>query len=145
MLKVGPKSILSMLSTFETPEMTALPEPATPSAETAVRPPAPAAPPAPACDPFDQGLPRPVVLRLLAGPGRFTRADLKLYVRTPHWEAMRAEAFAMHGHACMLCSSPIGLQVHHRGREAYRHLFREIVSRHLTVLCSTCHRRHHRK
>lgn len=86
-----------------------------------------------------------MTLRLLAGPGKFTAADLKFYVRTPHWEAMRAEAFSLYGHACMLCSSPIGLQVHHRGREAYRWLFKEVVSRHLTVLCSNCHRHFHRK
>lgn len=121
----------------------------TPLLDPAVRPcPSPAAPSAPSLPadyPFRQGLDRDVTLRLLSGPGRFSKADLKLYVRTPHWEAMRTETFALYGHACMLCSSSIGLQVHHRGREAYRHLFREIVSRHLTVLCSTCHRRHHRK
>ncbi len=116
--------------------------------DTAVRPsPAPDRSPALAYpgDPFAQGLPRDVTLRLLAGPGRFTAADLQLYLTTIHWEVTRGEVLRMFGHACMLCSSPISLQVHHRGREAYRWLFREIVMRHLTVLCSRCHRRHHGK
>lgn len=102
-------------------------------------------PSSPAVDPFAEGLPRPVVLRLLGGPGRFTRADYALYCRTQHWDTVKAEAFSLYGHACMLCSSPIGLQVHHRGQAAYRALFRENPARHLTVLCQTCHRRFHRR
>ena len=101
--------------------------------------------PAPACDPFDQGLPRPVVLRLLAGPGAFSKGDYALYLRSEWWQQVKGEALRLFGHACMLCSSPLGLQVHHRGREAYKWLFREIVTRHLTVLCDRCHRRHHEK
>ncbi len=106
--------------------------------------PAPPAAPAPACDPFAEGLPRDVTLRLLEG-GRFTSSDYRLYLRTEWWQRIKGEALRLFGHACMLCLSAIGLQVHHRGRAAYRFLFREIVTRHLTVLCSTCHRRHHGK
>ncbi len=109
---------------------------------TTVLPEPPRAPSYPG-DPFDQGLPRPVVLRLLAGPGRFTKADYALYCQTTHWEIARAEAYAVWGRECLLCGAP-GSQVHHTP-EGYRHLFREDVRRHLRPLCSTCHKRHHKK
>ncbi|OGG56632.1 MAG: hypothetical protein A3F84_08390 [Candidatus Handelsmanbacteria bacterium RIFCSPLOWO2_12_FULL_64_10] len=94
-------------------------------------------------DPFAQGLPRDVTLRLLAGPGRFTKADLKLYRQSVHWEIVRGEAYAVWGRECLLCGAP-GSQVHHTP-EGYRFLFREDARRHLRPLCSTCHRRHHGK
>ncbi|MSS73942.1 MAG: hypothetical protein EXS64_21025 [Candidatus Latescibacteria bacterium] len=98
---------------------------------------------APACDPFTQGLPRPVVLRLLAGPGRFSKGDYAQYCRTTHWEIVRGEALQVHGRFCVLCDSPAA-QVHHRP-SGYRHLFAEDPRLHLIPLCRTCHRRHHRK
>lgn len=107
--------------------------------------PAPAATPAPAypVDPFAQGLPRDVTLRLLAGPGKFTKEDYRLYVQTTHWEIVRGEAYAEWGYECLLCGAP-GSQVHHT-REGYRFLFREAPRRHLRPLCPTCHRKHHRR
>ena len=48
-------------------------------------------------DPFSEGLPRPIVLRLLAGLGRFTRSDYALYLTTSHWEIVRGEAYRIHG------------------------------------------------
>ena len=106
--------------------------------DTAVRP-APAYP----GDPFACGLDRLVVLRLLAGPGRFTAADYRLYLTTVHWEIVRGEAYRIHGRFCVLCDSPAA-QVHHRP-SGYRHLFQEDPRLHLIPLCRTCHRRFHRK
>jgi len=113
-----------------------------PSPAQAAAPQPPRAPSYPA-DPFSQGLPRDVTLRLLAGPGRFTAADYRLYVQTTHWEIARAEAYAIHGRFCILCDSPAA-QVHHRPA-GYRNLFREDPRLHLIPLCRGCHRRHHGK
>jgi hypothetical protein len=104
---------------------------------------APATSPAYPVDPFGQGLPQPVVLRLLAGPGKFTAADYRLYCQTTWWEIIRGEAQQIHGRFCVLCDSPAA-QVHHRPA-GYRALFREDPRLHLIPLCRTCHRRHHGK
>lgn len=93
-------------------------------------------------DPFDQGLPVPVVLRLLAGPGHFTAADLKLYLSTPHWRDKNAEAKRFWGHQCEDCGMP-ATQTHHT-KEGYRFLFREDAARHLRRLCGTDHKRRRR-
>ena len=95
-----------------------------------------------AVNPFACGLPRPVVLRLL--DGTHTRADRAMYYRTDWWAATKARAFEYFGRACMLCDSPVGLQVHHR-KSGYKALFREDPAKHLSVLCRNCHRRHHRR
>ena len=95
-----------------------------------------------AVDPFACGLPRPVVLRLLAGA--HTAADRKLYYRTDWWRATKAKALEHYGRACALCDSPVALQVHHR-KSGYRALFREDPAKHLTVLCRNCHRRFHHR
>lgn len=99
-------------------------------------------------DPFAQGLPRAVVL-LLLDPKADRRSDAwrtayRQYLTTQHWETKKAETYAVYGHACTVCDSPLGLQVHHRP-EGYRNLFREVANRHLNILCSRCHRRHHGK
>lgn len=99
-----------------------------------------ARPPAPT-DPFSCGLPRDVTLRLLSG--RFSKADYAAYRRTSHWQAKKAEAFEVHGRACMLCDAP-ATEVHHRPG-GYRALFREDPRRQLTALCPRCHVRHHRR
>ena len=91
--------------------------------------------------PFRQGLPRPVVLRLLSGT--WTPADYRLYTRSAHWQAMKAEALELWGRCCALCDKP-AMQVHHRP-EGYRHLFAETARRHLIPSCRTCHKRHHRR
>ena len=92
---------------------------------------------------FNQGLPVPVVLRLL--DGSHTPADRAAYYRTDWWAAKKSEALEHFGRCCMLCGTTLRLQVHHRGREAYKHLFREDVRRHLSVICERDHRRFHRK
>ena len=91
-------------------------------------------------DPFNQGIPRDVVLRLLAGS--WSSEDYEHYLRTEHWAGMRASAFTYHGPACVLCDATRGLQVHHRPG-GYKRLFREQVERHLTVIFGKCHRRYH--
>ena len=93
-------------------------------------------------DPFQQGLDRGVVLRLLAG--NWTRSDYQQYLRTDHWQEMKARAFDYQGGLCTLCDSPSSPQIHHRPC-GYGHLFREDVRMHLTLLCRKCHRRQHRK
>ena len=96
-----------------------------------------------ASDPFAQGLPTPMVLRLLAGPGKFTKADYRLYCTTTHWEIVRFQAQRIHGRFCVLCDSSAA-QVHHRP-SGYRALFREDPRLHLIPLCKPCHKRFHRK
>ena len=92
--------------------------------------------------PFSYGLPRAAVIRLLSG--NFTREDYSLYLRTDWWKIVRGQAFDHYGRACMMCGTSIGsIQVHHRGRDAYSHLFRERVTDHVTVVCRRCHKRHH--
>lgn len=91
--------------------------------------------------PFRQGLPRAVVLRLLAGT--WTPADYRLYIRSAHWQAKKAEALELWGRCCALCDAP-AVQVHHRPG-GYKRLFAEDARRHIIPLCRTCHQRHHRR
>ena len=91
---------------------------------------------------FEQGLDRVAVQRLLNG--QFTRADYAQYLRTEHWQAKKGEALEFWGRACVLCDSPLALQIHHRPN-GYKNLFREDPKWHLTVTCSRCHKRHHRR
>ena len=93
-----------------------------------------------ASDPFAQGLDRAVVLRLLAGPRHFTKADLRKYRSTEHWAATKGEALKAHGYRCGMCTA-LAAQVHHRH---YRTLFRESMED-LRILCRNCHKRHHGK
>ncbi len=92
--------------------------------------------------PFTQGLSRDVVLRLL--DGTHTRADRAVYYRTDWWRAIKGQALEMAGRSCALCGSLLNLHVHHKP-QAYKRLFREHPVRDLTILCRTCHKRHHRR
>ena len=91
---------------------------------------------------LDQGIERDLVLRLLSG--RWTQADYKRYLKTDHWERVKDAALSHWGASCCLCDAKTGLHIHHRPN-GYKNLFREQPARHLTVLCTRCHRRHHRK
>lgn len=93
-------------------------------------------------DPFLQGLPRDVVMRLLCG--KFEKADIKAYYNTPHFRELKVEAVALYG-SCVLCGSKNRLTVHHRP-QGYRALFREDLHLHVTVLCAgVCHRWYHHR
>jgi len=62
-----------------------------------------------------------------------------LYLRTEHWQRMRALAIDRYGNACVLCNrTPI--DVHHR---TYERRGRERLDD-LIVLCFDCHARYHR-
>jgi len=106
------------------------------------------------CDPFNQGLQRQVVLRLLKGT--HTLLDRKKYYTTPWFIGLKHFAIDYYG-SCMLCDKGAildarrprqskkareGLTVHHRH---YRNLFSENISKDIGVICKVCHKRHHRK
>jgi 5-methylcytosine-specific restriction endonuclease McrA len=62
------------------------------------------------------------------------------YLKTAHWQRVRALALETAGHACELCASTEALQVHHR---TYERLGFEQPDDVIT-LCDDCHRDHHR-
>ncbi len=94
-----------------------------------------------ACDPFAQGLPRPVVLRLLAG--RFEREDLTAYYRTPWFRRLREGVIETYGGCCLCgCRFRKRLTAHHR---TYKTLFREDVLKDTSCICKGCHGKHHRR
>lgn len=61
------------------------------------------------------------------------------YLKTRHWSSMRRRALVRACNRCQVCNSPYHLHVHHR---TYVRLGEELMSD-LTVLCATCHKRHH--
>lgn len=65
----------------------------------------------------------------------------RVYLKTPHWQKVRAAALEHAGHRCALCNSSQNLEVHHRTYE------RRGAERpaDVTVLCDDCHKRHHRR
>jgi 5-methylcytosine-specific restriction endonuclease McrA len=62
------------------------------------------------------------------------------YLRSPAWQDRRAAALIRAGNRCQVCNSDKRLDVHHRD---YSRLGRE-ANGDLTVLCRTCHARHHK-
>ena len=62
------------------------------------------------------------------------------YLRTAHWQRVRALALESAGQQCELCSSTDALEVHHR---TYARLGFE-WSNDVIALCHECHRDHHR-
>jgi 5-methylcytosine-specific restriction endonuclease McrA len=66
--------------------------------------------------------------------------DYDSYLASPEWRDKAHAAKQRAGWQCALCSSSTGLEVHHR---TYRRLGSEDPSD-LVVLCSHCHRTHHR-
>lgn len=61
------------------------------------------------------------------------------YLKTPHWRAIRLLALKMYK-SCVICNSKKKLDVHHRN---YDHLFEEIITEDLIVLCNDCHGLYH--
>lgn len=72
---------------------------------------------------------------------RLAQMPYALYLKTPHWQSVRAAALKRAEGRCALCNRPDGLQVHHRSYE------RKGCERpaDVTVLCDSCHRSHHQK
>lgn len=64
----------------------------------------------------------------------------EVYLRSEHWRETRAAALERAEHRCQVCNSAKQLDVHHR---TYERLGEERPAD-LTVLCRTCHDRHHR-
>ena len=68
------------------------------------------------------------------------KLDYKEYLKTPHWQAKRTEAFSKQGNKCRVCGSPYSLNIHHR-RYRYKGksiLYKEL-NQNLLVLCQDCH------
>jgi 5-methylcytosine-specific restriction endonuclease McrA len=63
------------------------------------------------------------------------------YLKTSHWQLKKMEAERAAGEECALCGSAKNLNVHHK---RYDKLSWEWLSD-LTVLCRTCHAKHHEK
>ncbi len=62
------------------------------------------------------------------------------YLQSKPWKIKSDNAKVMADHKCQLCYSPDGLETHHR---TYDRLGEEKISD-LIVLCSACHKKHHR-
>lgn len=61
------------------------------------------------------------------------------YLRTEHWQAVRVRAHEADGHACRVCGSTDGLNVHHR---TYERRGCELPGDVIT-LCQPCHQLFH--
>ena len=61
------------------------------------------------------------------------------YLRTPHWQRVRADALKRHGHRCAVCDSKGPLEVHHRTYVRKGHeLPNDVIA-----LCNPCHDNFH--
>ena len=98
-------------------------------------------------DPFAQGLPRDVVIKLLECKRAPDKATQAKYHRTPHFAMLKEAALALY-QTCAICGRPdgekAGMTVHHRGG-SYAHLFCEHLTRDIILVCSRCHAHIHRK
>ena len=95
-------------------------------------------------DPYDQGLPRDVAIRLVTCIGLPTIDDRKKYYRTPHFQKLKKASEQLYGN-CAMCGRITDkgrMTVHHRH---YGTLFEEHITRDTTYVCQRCHRHHHRK
>lgn len=63
------------------------------------------------------------------------------YLKSDHWQKLRADALERYEHRCIRCGSTERLQVHHR---EYRGPGRERPED-LEVVCRSCHAERHRK
>lgn len=91
-----------------------------------------------ACDPFNQGLDKKVVMRLLSG--KFTKPDLEKYHKTDWFSSLRDFCIEYYK-SCVMCGGEKSLQLHHR---KYRRLFDESISEDVTILCARHHSAYHR-
>ena len=88
-----------------------------------------------------------MVIGLLAGLAYLLRPRLTfrqiyyryIYLRSPHWKALRRLKISSVGYRCEKCKTRGRLDVHHIH---YRNLGNEKLSQ-LRVLCRACHRKEH--
>lgn len=66
--------------------------------------------------------------------------DYSDYLRTPHWQKVRADALRRAKYHCALCDAEKRLEVHHRTYARRGHENPEDV----IVLCDGCHEHHHK-
>lgn len=67
-----------------------------------------------------------------------------LYLKTPHWYAVRKRTLDWYEHKCIICGRTNGLEVHHRDPRAYDRRGAERPAD-VTVMCDVCHGAHHDK
>jgi hypothetical protein len=72
---------------------------------------------------------------------RLSRLPYGVYLKTAHWQRVRAEALKRAEGRCMMCNAGQGLEVHHR---TYKNRGMERPAD-VVVLCGSCHGRHHGK
>ena len=72
---------------------------------------------------------------------RLSRLPYGVYLKTVHWQRVRADALKRAGNRCALCNTSQGLEVHHRTYEN-RGMERPAD---VIALCGRCHGRHHGK
>ena len=90
-----------------------------------------------------QGLPPAALMRLLNAT--WTQADYAAYSKTPWFRELTERAKEVYGHRCKMCGRHRDRLTVHHNSTGYRHLFREDVQLDVTLICPTCHRRHHRR
>lgn len=69
--------------------------------------------------------------------------DYQEFLKTDYWRDVREAVLSIHGNKCVLCSSVSKLYVHHKTYEHRGHEHNHLED--LTVLCESCHKRHHNK
>lgn len=70
---------------------------------------------------------------------RLARMPYKAYLRSEHWQKVRADALERAEHRCQICNRADRLEVHHRD---YKRRGCERAAD-VVVLCAICHSRHH--
>jgi len=63
------------------------------------------------------------------------------YLKSPEWAVKRQIVLSVLGETCKLCGKS-ATTVHHN---TYKTLFEENILKDLTVLCSSCHAKYHKK
>jgi len=65
----------------------------------------------------------------------------RAYLKSPEWAVKRQIVLSVLGETCKLCGKP-ATTVHHN---TYKTLYNENILKDLTVLCSGCHAKYHKK
>src|SRR6478609_642490 len=65
----------------------------------------------------------------------------RVYLKSPHWAALRLEVLNRDGYKCCRCSrTKLTLHVHHK---LYREKFEDSITDDLITLCEICHKEEH--
>lgn len=73
--------------------------------------------------------------------GRMTKEEYKEYLKSEHWQNVRAKRLKIDNHRCYLCGRAKALNVHHL---RYDNLGNEDVKEDLVTLCYKCHQMLHK-